>query len=153
VAAVSSAVPGTPSPASGPRAPDLALACFAGGGKVNLRTLGAPAVVNLWATWCEPCYKELPALNEYAGHAGVRVIGVNTRDPRRSLVASTVSELGLTFPMLYDPDGALLAAVGRQNLPVTLFLTAAGMVAYTYNSTALSAAGFEQLAREHLGLA
>ena len=90
---------------------------------------------------------------KYAGHAGVWVIGVNTKDPRRSLVGSTVSDLGLTFPILYDPDGALLAAVGRQSLPVTLFLTAGGTLAYTYNSTALDAAGFERLAREHLGVA
>ena len=66
--------PGTPSPASGPRAPDLALACFAGGGEVRLTTLGRPAIVNLWATWCEACYDELPALNEYAKRSGVLVL-------------------------------------------------------------------------------
>jgi thiol-disulfide isomerase/thioredoxin len=144
---------GPPSPASGPRAPDLALACFAGGGEVNLATLGRPAIVNLWATWCRPCYDELPALNEYAKRTGVLVLGVATDDRRRSEITSTIADLGLTFPVLYDPEATLLAAVGRRNLPVTLFLTAGGTLAYTYNAVALDTAGFERLAREHLGVA
>jgi thiol-disulfide isomerase/thioredoxin len=144
---------GAPSPADGPKAPDLALACFAGGGEVTLTTLGRPAIVNLWASWCEPCYKELPALNEYARRSGVLAIGVATNDGRRSGIQAAIADLGLTFPMLYDPDGKLLLAVGRRNLPVTLFVTAAGTLAYTYNAAALTADGFERLAREHLGVA
>jgi thiol-disulfide isomerase/thioredoxin len=144
---------GPPSPASGPRAPDLALACFAGGGKVRLTALGRPAIVNLWASWCEPCYKELPALNGYAARGAVLVLGVATEDRSRSNVQSAIDDLAITFPILYDPDGKLLTAVGRRNLPVTLFVTATGELAYTYNSTALDTAGFERLAREHLGVA
>jgi thiol-disulfide isomerase/thioredoxin len=143
---------GTPSPASGPRAPDLALACFAGGGEVRLTTLGRPAIVNLWATWCKPCYEELPALNEYAKRSGVLVLGVATDDRRRSEITSTITDLGLTFPTLYDPGAELLTAVGRRNLPVTLFVTAGGTLAFTYNAVALDTAGFERLAREHLGV-
>ena len=143
---------GPPSPASGPKAPDLALACFAGGGKVRLTALGRPAIVNLWASWCEPCYKELPALNGYAQRGAVLVLGVATDDRSRSHVRSAIADLGLGFPILYDPDAELLAAVGRRNLPVTLFVTATGELAYTYNSVALDAAGFERLAREHLGV-
>ena len=143
---------GAPSPASGPKAPDLALACFAGGGEVRLTALGRPAIVNLWATWCRPCYDELPALNEYAKRGGVLVLGVATDDKRRSEITSTVADLGLTFPILYDPDGELLLAVGRRNLPVTLFVTAAGTLAHTYNGKPLDATGFERLAREHLGV-
>jgi thiol-disulfide isomerase/thioredoxin len=142
---------GAPSPASGPKAPDLALACFAGGGEVRLTTLGRPAIVNLWATWCQPCYEELPALNEYATRSGLLVLGVATDDKRRSQIKSTVADLGLTFPILYDPDGKLLLAVGRRNLPVTLFVTAAGTLAHTYNAAPLDTAGFERLAREYLG--
>jgi thiol-disulfide isomerase/thioredoxin len=144
---------GTPSPASGQKAPDLALACFAGGGKVRLTALGRPAIVNLWASWCEPCYRELPALNGYAVRGAVLVIGVATEDRSRSDVQSAIDDLGITFPVLYDPDGRLLTAVGRRNLPVTLFVTAAGTLAFTYNAAALDTAGFERLAREHLGVA
>ena len=144
---------GPPSPAGGPKAPDLALACFAGGGEVHLTALGRPAIVNLWATWCDPCRKELPALQRYAVGSDVLVLGVATRDPRRSGVQAAIDDLALTFPILYDPDGKLLAAVGRTALPVTLFVTAAGTLAYTYNAAALDTAGFERLAREHLGVA
>jgi thiol-disulfide isomerase/thioredoxin len=144
--------PGAPSPGSGPMAPDVALACFAGGGEVVLTSLGRAAIVNLWASWCEPCYKELPALNEYARRSGVLTVGVATNDRRRSGIQGAIAELGLTFPILYDPDGKLLLAVGRRNLPVTLFITAGGTLAHTHNAAALDTAGFERLAREHLGV-
>ena len=144
---------GAPSPASGPRAPDLALACFAGGGEVRLTALGRPAIVNLWASWCEPCYTELPALESYAERSGTLVLGVATNDQDRSRVRSAIDDLGLTFPILYDPAGKLLTAVGRRNLPVTLFVAADGTLAHTYNAAALDTAGFERLAREHLGVA
>jgi thiol-disulfide isomerase/thioredoxin len=109
--------------------------------------------VNLWASWCEPCYKELPALNDYAARGGVLVLGVATQDRDRKNIKAAIDDLGITFPVLYDPDGALLTAVGRRNLPVTLFVTPGGELAYTYNSKALDAAGFERLAHEHLGVA
>lgn len=141
-----------PSPASGNHPPDVALACFAGGGEVRLTTLGRPAVVNLWASWCEPCYTELPALDAYAEHSGVLVIGVATKDPSRDRVQGALDNLMLRFPILYDPDGRLLTALGRQNLPLTLFITAAGNLAFVYNGGTLDEAGFAKLAREHLGI-
>jgi thiol-disulfide isomerase/thioredoxin len=144
---------GVPSPGSGPRAPDLALACFAGGGEVRLDALGRPAVVNLWASWCEPCYTELPALDAFAEkHRDLLVLGAATKDPSRDRVQGAIDNLGLSFPMLYDPDGKLLTALGKQNLPLTLFVTAAGTLAYVYNAAALDAAGFERLARQYLGV-
>jgi thiol-disulfide isomerase/thioredoxin len=143
---------GVPSPGSGPRAPDLALACFAGGGEVRLDALGRPAVVNLWASWCEPCYTELPALDAFAEHSGVLVIGVATKDPSRDRVQGALDNLTLRLPILYDPDGQLLTALGRQNLPLTLFITAAGNLAFVYNGGTLDEAGFAKLAREHLGI-
>ena len=143
---------GQPSPGSGTRAPDVALACFDGGTEVRLTTLGRPAVVNLWASWCEPCYQELPALSAFADRSGLLVLGVATKDPSRDRVQGAIDNLSLTFPVLYDPDGNLLAGVGRQNLPVTLFVTAGGTIAHIHNAAALDEAGFQRLAREHLGV-
>ena len=144
--------PATP-PAGGEPAPDVALACFAGGATVRLTQLGRPAIVNLWASWCEPCQSELPALNSYAQRVAgsVLVLGVATRDSRPR-TQSVIDDLGITFPTLFDRDGELLAAVKRVNLPVTLFVTAGGTVAYVYNARALDSAGFENLARQHLGI-
>jgi thiol-disulfide isomerase/thioredoxin len=129
----------------------VALPCVGGGGKVALGRLGRPAVVNLWANWCEPCQRELPAIEQYARRAGgsVLVVGVATQTDR-SVVGDLVKDLGLTFPNLYDPGGTLLLAVGRTALPVTVFVDAAGQVAHVYNGAALDTASVSSLAEQYL---
>ena len=118
---------------------------------MRLRALGRPAVVNLWASWCAPCRRELPALNTYAQRGTVLVIGVATED-RRGGTGAIIDEFGLGFPTLFDREGRLLKAIGSVPLPVTLFLTADGTIAYTHRAGALDTAGFERLAREYLGV-
>ena len=95
--------------------PRLRLSCLGGTGQVVLADLRGPALVNLWASWCEPCRTELPALRHYATRAAgrVAVIGVVTRDRSRDAAQSVISDLGLTFPMVADPDGALELPLGR----------------------------------------
>jgi thiol-disulfide isomerase/thioredoxin len=139
-------------PAGGQKVPDIALACFAGGGEVRLRTLGRPAVINLWGSWCPPCRKELPALNAYAGKGTVLVLGVATEDTRPA-AGSIIDDLGLDFPNLYDREGRLHKAIGSLPLPITLFVSGDGTTVYTHRAGALDEAGFERLAREHLGVA
>jgi thiol-disulfide isomerase/thioredoxin len=134
--------------------PDLALACLSGDGTESLNRLGKPAVVNLWASWCEPCRTELPAMESFAQRSGgeVLVVGVASGDTREA-ARSVVEDLRLTFPQLYDRDKSLLLAVDKVSLPVTLFLDARGTVVYVYNSTALDAAAVADLVAQHLGVA
>jgi thiol-disulfide isomerase/thioredoxin len=145
--------PPSPGPAAGDPLPELALPCLDGGRPVDLARLGTPTVVNLWASWCGPCRQELPAFQRYADRAGdrLRVIGVITRD-RDAAARSMMTDLGLRFPMLVDDEGALLAGVGRQALPVTLFVDARGRIAYLYNAQALDEPTLELLAEQHLGV-
>jgi len=144
-----SASPGVDT-ASNQKVPDLALACFAGGGEVRLGELHRPAIVNLWASWCGPCRTELPALNTYAQRGTVLVLGVNTEDSRTG-AGSIVDDLKLGFPTLYDREGKLHKALGSLPMPVTLFLRSDGTVVYTHRAGALDTAGFERIAREYLG--
>jgi thiol-disulfide isomerase/thioredoxin len=145
-------VAAAPSRAAQP-VPDLTLPCFRPGTATRIAHLGVPAVINLWASWCGPCRQELPAFQRYADRAGdrVRVVGVNTSD-RRDAAESLADELRLRFPMLSDQDGSLLAAVGRTALPVTLFVDAAGGLAFLYNATALDEASLARLVEQHLGV-
>ncbi len=139
--------------AVGDRVPTLQLKCFNGAGQAALTDLKAPTIINLWASWCEPCRTELPAVQAYANRAqgSVRVIGVVTRDNHDSAQAF-IKEHNVTIPMLEDPDQRLLTAIGRNALPVTLFVNADGRIAYVYNSTALDAPTLESLAQKHLGI-
>jgi cytochrome c biogenesis protein CcmG/thiol:disulfide interchange protein DsbE len=130
---------------------DVVLPCFSGGMPTRVGQLGRPAVINLWASWCEPCQTELPAVERYAKQAGgnTLVLGVVVRTDR-SVIPDIVHDLGLTFPNLYDKDQVLLVAVGRASLPVTLFVTADGRLAYTYNGPVLTTEAIDRLAKQYL---
>jgi len=142
-------------PATPAALPAITLPCFSGGGApVALAGLRGPAVVNLWASWCGPCRVELPELQRYAERAAdrVHVVGVVTEDPAPERPASLAIDLGLTFPSLFDPDGRLLAALGRSGLPATLFVDAAGAVRFIHHAQALDEAAVERLVAQHLGV-
>jgi peroxiredoxin len=142
---------------SGPTAqdlalPDLTLQCLAGG-RASLTEVAGPVIINLWASWCEPCQHELPAFREYHDRApgAVSVIGVATRDSKAA-AKSTVADHQLDFPTLWDPDGALLRAVGVVLLPATLVVSPDRRVVHIYNSTPLDVSGIARLANDYLGV-
>lgn len=110
--------------------PALTLSCLGPGPAVGLAALrGRPAVVNLWASWCRPCWREMPVLQAaYRSHGdSVAFVGVATMDRPRSAVG-LLADLDVTFPQLFDGDGALLRHLGLQGLPVTLVLDREGRV-------------------------
>jgi thiol-disulfide isomerase/thioredoxin len=131
--------------------PALSLSCLEGGGLVHLGQLKGPMVVNLWASWCEPCARELPALQRLADRNTVTVIGVAT-DDTRDAAASRAQDLGVRMPMLFDGQGSLRKALGEANLPVTLFVDAMGKVT-RYVGPALTDEKLSGLVRERLGVA
>ncbi len=89
-----------------------------------------PVVVNVWASWCGPCRREMPVLT-HADGTDVRVIGIDEQDDRQSALAFAASR-GATYPSLFDPDGRLLASMSvlpQNAVPSTLFLDSQGRVA------------------------
>lgn len=87
---------------------------------------GTPVVVNLWASWCDPCKAEMPRLAEAAAeHPGVQFLGVDTLDSREG-AESFITEFSVPFPSLFDPDGAIQTELGSFGLPVTVFFDADG---------------------------
>jgi thiol-disulfide isomerase/thioredoxin len=87
---------------------------------------GTPVVVNLWASWCEPCKREMPMLSRAAAdHPDVQFLGVDTLDSREGAEAF-IAEYSVPFPSLFDPDGAIRTELGSFGLPVTVFFDAEG---------------------------
>ena len=134
--------------------PDAVLRCFVGGEPARLSQVSAPAIINLWASWCPPCQAELPAFQRYVSRAGNRVnlVGVITADEDRDKLRRTVDRFQLTFPMVEDPEQKVLVGVGKQNLPVTLFVAADGRIAHVYNAQALDEPAIASLAERYLGV-
>jgi thiol-disulfide isomerase/thioredoxin len=83
---------------------------------------GTPVVVNFWATWCEPCVREMPLLADAARRfdGQVQFVGIDisdARDPARTFVRET----GIPYPNLFDVTGSVKAAVGAVGQPATVF--------------------------------
>jgi thiol-disulfide isomerase/thioredoxin len=138
--------------AGGKSVADLTLPCFVGGTSVALRGLGQPAVINLWASWCEPCRTELPEFQRLADRANgkLAVLGVVT-DDSRSAASSLAAELAITFPTMFDASSQLQHSVAPV-LPVTLFVDANGVVRHVDLSGALALSTLEDLVHQHLGV-
>lgn len=111
-------------------APAMALARLEGG-VVNLAAVdGRPTVINLWASWCPPCRREMPALAQAQdAHPDVRFLFVNQGEGQAK-VAGWLEEAGLEVDnVLLDPAMAVPRHYGTAGLPVTLFLAPDGRLA------------------------
>lgn len=89
---------------------------------------GEPLLVNFWATWCAPCVKELPTLQELAGRPGApRVIAVSQDMAPRASVDAFLDQQRLTeLEAWHDPSMALSGAIGAQILPTTVLYDSSG---------------------------
>ncbi len=111
----------------GTRLPDLQVQ-DAQGRTVNLRDYaGQPLVVNLWATWCPPCRREMPVLMQaQQREAGVIFLFVNQGESAQQ-VADFLSSQNLELDnLLLDGSVQLGQMVGSRALPTTLFYDADG---------------------------
>ena len=93
---------------------------------------GNRLVVSLWSTWCVPCRRELPQLQQFAvEHQDVSVVAVNLGDKLDS-VAAYADEIGLTMPVIIDSEGRISAALGVTSVPSTIVINSHGKVIATH---------------------
>ena len=124
--------------------PDVSLETL-DGKQVDLRSFaGRPVVVNLWATWCGPCRRELPVLQQaQADHPDVAIVFANQGETR-DVVGGFLQRDALALRnVLLDRQLRLGAWLGHGALPTTLFFDARGDLA-TRRVGELSAATFAQ---------
>ena len=93
---------------------------------------GNRLVVSLWSTWCVPCRRELPQLQQFAvEHQDVSVVAVNLGDKLDS-VAAYADEIGLTMPVIIDSEGRISSALGVTSVPSTIVIDSHGKVIATH---------------------
>ncbi|WP_095161971.1 TlpA disulfide reductase family protein [Pseudomonas sp. Irchel 3F5] len=88
---------------------------------------GKPLVINLWATWCPPCRREMPVLQQaQSDYPDITFLFVNQGEAPQTVV-TFLATTGLNLShVLFDSGGQLAQKVGSMALPTTLFYNAEG---------------------------
>jgi cytochrome c biogenesis protein CcmG, thiol:disulfide interchange protein DsbE len=103
------------------------------GPRVTLAALhGTPALINFWASWCDPCREEAPELERFSRslHGRAELVGVDWND-RTDNALAFIHEFGLTYPILRDGSQEVGTDYGLNGLPTTFILDAQGRIVQT----------------------
>ncbi len=90
---------------------------------------GKPLVVNLWATWCQPCLKEMPSLDRLQSALDGKLAVAAVSEDHGGAVATFVAALGLQKLKIYlDPKSDVGHAFNVRGLPTSIVIDAKGRV-------------------------
>jgi thiol-disulfide isomerase/thioredoxin len=112
---------------------------------------GRPALVSLWATWCDTCIEEAPALNRLDSEARKNgdavVVGIAVGEDADK-VRTFTTERRLAYTQLVDPEFRFADTLGERQVPATLVVDRAGRIVFRGKALdADSLAAFRRVAR------
>ena len=95
----------------------------------DLLSRGRPVLINLWYSTCQPCKREMPALQAAFAEFGDRIdfIGINPQDSAATMT-SFANEVGVGYELFRDPNGSFTVANGIATYPTTLLVSRDGLV-------------------------
>lgn len=114
----------------GQPAPDFILVDLEGNKHRLSDYKGKGVFLNFWGTYCKPCEREMPYIdNQYKQFKdkGVQVLAVDVSEPKL-VVNKFVQRHGLSFPVMIDKDGQVQSAYGINPLPITFLIDKDGKV-------------------------
>ncbi len=116
-------------------APDLAGDSLNGHGKVSLaQWKGKVVLVDFWATWCEPCKKSFPRLEELHvkyGASGLEIVGVSEDDEGNG-VKDFGGKYGAKFPLLWDKEKNIAGKWHPPAMPSSFIVDKKGVVRFVH---------------------
>ena len=119
-------------PSSQPFAAPTISLTDSGGHTLELSALrGKLVLVNLWATWCEPCLREMPSLERLQSRLGERIAVLAVSEDRggNKAVEPFIAKLGLKSVKIYiDPKSEVGHAFGARGLPTSVLIDREGKV-------------------------
>jgi peroxiredoxin len=128
-------VPNREVPQVGHRTPEYRVARLAGGDMIGVRAAyaGHVTLINIWATWCGPCVKEMPSMERaFAMYRdrGFRVAAVSIDTDMPAPVLAFAQRLGLSFDLLHDRSGEIQTAYMTVGVPESFLIDKHGMITY-----------------------
>lgn len=113
-------------------APDVMLKALDGQNHALTQHAGKLVLVNFWATWCQPCIREMPSMERlYAKYKprGLEIVAISLDQGNEDDVREFVAKLKLTFPIVLDPEHKAKALYQVRGLPTTYLVDRKGRVA------------------------
>ena len=110
---------------------NIELPCTDGKSSIVLNEVRGPAIVNAWASWCDPCKQEIPLFNQIAKiqNKTFQVIGINVEERNRNEGKNFAERMGMHWPQLYDQNGITKSLFGL-GIPTTIFINEQGEIVY-----------------------
>ncbi|MGY6271489.1 prolipoprotein diacylglyceryl transferase family protein [Achromobacter denitrificans] len=119
-----------PAPETRPELAALAVQRLDGAPATLAAFQGKPTVINLWASWCPPCRREMPAFAAaQAAHPDVNFVFLNQAEAPEDIARFLQQHAPGLRNVLVDPAGEASRAMSNRGLPATLFLDAQGRLA------------------------
>lgn len=113
--------------------PDLELLSLTGQPTALHSLKGKPVVLNLWASWCPPCRREMPAFEQAQKKFPDTVFVMVNQGEKPEQVVRFLQAQGLDLShVLLDPSSSVMKTLGAQGLPSTYFFDAQGQLAYAH---------------------
>jgi thiol-disulfide isomerase/thioredoxin len=112
--------------------PAIELPALDGGAWQLAAARGRPVLLNFWATWCEPCRTEMPALQQLATDyqaQGLQLMAVNYREAEAK-VRRFIETTALGLSVLFDRDGTAAKAFGVRIFPSTVAIDRRGQARF-----------------------
>ena len=126
------AAPAGATQTAGKPAATFTLPDFAGKPTTLTELRGKVVLVDFWATWCEPCLKELPELEklrQQLAAQGVVIVGVSIDKERRN-AQDLAARFGLKFTLLHDPEGKVAELYDPPKMPTSYAIDREGVVRF-----------------------
>lgn len=114
--------------------PDFTLASHQGDNLRLAEQRGDVIMLNFWASWCGPCRKEMPLLDELHQRyeaAGFQVWGVNV-DAERADAEEMLRRIPVNFPILFDTTSKVSKLYGVDAMPSSVFIDRDGNVRHIH---------------------
>lgn len=125
---------GTPAPIRiGSEAPDFTAVDIARGEEVSFRDeyAGGVTLVNVWATWCEPCKEEIPALDSLyrqLASRGFRIAAVSVDSDDSAHVRDFIEDYDVAFDVLHDRAGRIQQLYQTTGVPESFLVDRTGRI-------------------------